>query len=139
LTQDGLKRLGDARVQAGGWILDQGKEKAADTAVERIIEKLPFSEAIQGGINDLSGQVKRFNALFEEKKKSAEEYVTRFFRVTSDSIKCTASARIDCEKENSENVEAVKNQYGDREGERWKPWIREDVSGKISVEDPRKP
>jgi tetratricopeptide (TPR) repeat protein len=139
LTQDGLKRLDDARVQAGGWILDQGKEKAADTAVERIIENLPFSEAIQGGINDLSGQMKRFKALFDDKKKSAEDYVVGFFRVSSDRIKCLGSTRSECEPQTSDDMETVKNQYGNREGERWKPWIREDVSGKISVEDPRKP
>jgi len=138
LGQQGFDRLRLANTRTSEWIVDQAKDKGRDKGIETVIDHLPFSEAIRGQLTNLNDQVQKFKEMFEDKKKSAEEYVTGFFRVTRKGIECTGSVRIDCDKEGSD-VETVKNDYGNREGKRWDSWLKKDVGDHVSVEDPRKP
>jgi hypothetical protein len=123
LTQQGYDRLREANNASTEWMGDQAKDKSR----ERIIEHLPLSEGISGEINATIDQLKKFKTMFEDKRKSASEYVTGYFHYVSKWIDCEGHGRINCEEEASANVESVQKKYGDKESERWQSWSHEDA------------
>lgn len=123
LPQQTFDRLREANNASTEWMGDQVKDKSR----EKIIEHLPLSEGIAGEINATIDQLKKFKTMFEDKRKSASEYVNGYFHFVSKWVDCVGHGRTNCEEEASANVESVQKKYGDRESERWKSWTYEDA------------
>jgi hypothetical protein len=134
LTQSGFDKLRETKLRAAEWLGEQAKEKSKEKAVETLFEHLPFSEAINHEIERQKNLVERYKVLFEEKKNSASEYVTGFFAVTHELVACEGAGGRGCEQAAAAKLETIGNKYANEEGERWKPWLREDIKAHGEIE-----
>jgi len=127
LSERGLEQMREAKQRSAEWIFDQLKETGKEKAIEIIIEHLPFSEAVNRESQRQHDLIGRYKELYEERAKSATEYVTGFFEVAHDWVACEGAGGSNCAATASANLETVSNKYANQEGERWQSWLREDI------------
>jgi tetratricopeptide (TPR) repeat protein len=127
LSQSGFDKLREAKLRAADWISEQAKEKGKDKAIETIMEHLPFSEAINREIEKQHGLIERYKELYDERSKSATEYVTGFFDVVHDWVACEGGVGSNCAATASAKLETVSNKYKDQEGGRFESWLLQDL------------
>lgn len=127
LSQSSFDKLHEAKLHAADWIADQLKEKGKEKAIETVMENLPFSEAINREIERQHGLIERYKELYDERSKSATEYVTGFFEVAQGWVACEAGGGSGCADTASTKLEMVTNKYADQEGKRWRSWWVEDI------------
>jgi tetratricopeptide (TPR) repeat protein len=134
LSKPGLEQLPELKQRSAAWLGDRLKEAGKEKLVETLMEHLPFSEAINREIDRQHGLIDRYKELYEEKAKSGTEYVTGFFEIAHDWVACQGAGGGHCEATASANLETITNKYANEEGERWKPWLREDIKSHGEIE-----
>ena len=123
LDQQSLDRLRPANKQPPHWI---GEKKDDDRSISTILSRMPLAETLRNRAAAQADLIRRYKGLLDSNVKDTKEYFTGFFRVARETVACVGSTRTDCESEQEEKVESVQNKYADREGGRWKSWLRKD-------------